>query len=157
MAIGETTVTVVGNVVSDLVRQTRDGRDVVSFWMRSKERRRDRESGLWVDGRTLSVRVVCWRRLGESVFSSISRGDPVIVTGRMSNGGAGDGGEPSAIPELEASVVAPDLNRCTAVLTRRTPPRPAEQPEFLDWRPAAAPRKENPLVRMGTRVTAASP
>jgi single-stranded DNA-binding protein len=45
------------------------------------ERRRDKESGEWVDGRHLSVSVTRWRTLAESVLASLSKGDPVIVTG----------------------------------------------------------------------------
>jgi single-strand DNA-binding protein len=131
MAVGETTVTMVGTVASELMRRSTKGHNVVSFWLKSSERRRDKESGEWVEGRHLSVRVTCWRKLAESVLTSLNKGDPVIVTGRMYTGEE----EARAIPELEASAVGPNLNLCTAALQRTRRPRAVERPEFLAWRP----------------------
>ncbi|HEV7973608.1 single-stranded DNA-binding protein [Amycolatopsis sp.] len=138
MAVGETTVTMVGTVASDLIRRTTKGHDVVSFWLRSTERRRDKETGTWVDGRQLSVRVTCWRKLAESVLTSLGKGDPVIVTGRMYTG-EDETGEPRSIPELEASAAGPNLNLCTATLRRTRKARAVERPEFLAWRPMPRP------------------
>jgi single-strand DNA-binding protein len=158
MAVGETTVTLVGSVASELTRTTSNGHDLVSFWVRSTERRRDRESGDWIDGRHLSVKVTCWRKLAEAVHSSLTKGDPVIVTGRMFTGGASDGEQSRPVPELEASAVGPNLNRCTAVVQRVRRPRPIERPEFRAWRPLPGPRpaaEENALVGEGAGISAA--
>jgi single-strand DNA-binding protein len=123
MAIGETVVTVIGTVVSELTRRTLSGGvTVTSFWMRSTERRRERESGAWVDGRKLAVKVSCWRALAESVHGSLGKGDPVIVTGRLYTGDAEVGGQPRAVPELEAFAVGPNLSRCSALVRRPTQP-----------------------------------
>jgi single-strand DNA-binding protein len=149
MAVGETTVTLVGNVVSELTQRTMNGHEVVSFWMRSSERRRDKESGAWVDGRHLSVKVTCWRNLAESVRVSIGKGDPVIVTGRMFSSDYEAEGQPRSIPELEASAVGPNLGRCTATVQRMRRPRAVERPEFLGWQPKPGPgpaRAANALV-----------
>jgi single-strand DNA-binding protein len=153
MAVGETTVTMVGTVASELARRTTKGHDVVSFWLKSSERRRDKESGEWVEGRHLSVRVTCWRKLAESVLTSLNKGDPVIVTGRMYTGEDETGGQFRAIPELEASAVGPNLNLCTAALQRTRRARAVERPEFLAWRPISRPEvrsepeaEENALV-----------
>jgi single-strand DNA-binding protein len=157
MAVGETTVTLVGSVASELTRSTSNGHDVVSFWVRSTEKRRDRETGEWVDGRHLSVKVTCWRKLAEAVYSSLTKGDPVIVTGRMFTGGAGDGPQSRPLPELEASAVGPNLNRCTAVVQRIRRPRPIERAEFSSWRPLPGPAPaENALVGEGVVVPLAS-
>jgi single-strand DNA-binding protein len=43
---------------------------------------------------------------------------PVIVTGRMFSSDYDVDGQPRSVPELEASVVGPDLNRCTAMVQR---------------------------------------
>jgi single-strand DNA-binding protein len=158
MAVGETTVTLVGSVASELTRRTSNGHDVVSFWVRSTERRRDRHSGDWIDGRHLSVKVTCWRKLAEAVHCSLTQGDPVIVTGRLYTGGAGEGEQSRPVPELEASAVGPNLNRCTAVVQRVRRPRPIERPEFRAWRPLPGPRPvgvENALVGEGAAVSAA--
>jgi len=116
MAVGETPVTVVGTVCSDLeVRQVGERRhEMVMFWLRSNERRYDRERETWVDGRHCLVRVKCWRRLAAGVRASVRRGDPVIVSGRLRTSGAGNGGQARAVPEVEALAVGPNLSRCVA-------------------------------------------
>jgi hypothetical protein len=45
VAIAETPVTVVGNVVSELPQRTTNGHEVVTFWMRSNERLRPKLVG----------------------------------------------------------------------------------------------------------------
>ena len=42
---------------------------------------------------------------------------------------------PLSIPELEASAVGPNLNRCTVTLQRMRRPRAVARVEFLAWRP----------------------
>lgn len=121
MAIGETLVTMVGTVLSEVTTRTvRNGHQVVNFWLRSTERRRDRETQEWVDGRSLTVRVACWRRLGEGVVASLGKGDPVIVTGRLYTSEFVVDGQARATTELEAHAIGPNLNRCTAVVRRHT-------------------------------------
>ncbi|SFB26240.1 single-strand DNA-binding protein [Amycolatopsis marina] len=120
--MGETVVTVIGTVVSELSRrELSSGVSVTSFWMRSTERRRDSGSGAWVDGRQLAVRVSCWRALAESVHGSLGKGDPVIVTGRLYTGDAEVGGQSRAVPELEAFAMGPNLSRCSALVRRSGP------------------------------------
>jgi single-strand DNA-binding protein len=119
MALGETTTSVVGTVVSDLMSRTLSGNvDVVSFWMRSNERRRDRGSGEWIDGRHFSVKVTCWRKLAVSTRLSLKKGDPVIVSGRLHSSDYESEGKLRSITELEALALGPNLARCTASVTR---------------------------------------
>jgi single-strand DNA-binding protein len=119
MAVGETVVTVVGTVVSELSRRTvAKGVAVTSFWMRSTERRRDRESGAWVDGRQLALKVSCRRTLAESVHGSLGKGDPVIVSGRIYTGDVDAEGRGRSVLELEAFAVGPNLSRCSALVRR---------------------------------------
>ncbi|PRX48703.1 single-strand DNA-binding protein [Prauserella shujinwangii] len=111
--------TVVGNVCSDLTRRTvANGDEVVSFWLRSNERRFDRETARWRDGRTLAVRVTCWRRLAATVRTSLAKGDPVIVNGRLHTSTYEAEGTVRAVPELEALAIGPNLSWCTASVTR---------------------------------------
>lgn len=119
MAIGETVLTVVGNVSSDLTRRTTaSGDEVVGFWLRSNERRYDKETGQWRDGRSLAVRVTCWRRLAGTVGESLGKGDPVIVTGRLHTSEYVADGQPRSVPELEALAIGPNLAWCTATVRR---------------------------------------
>ncbi|MGI9063874.1 MAG: single-stranded DNA-binding protein [Pseudonocardiaceae bacterium] len=123
----ETPVTIVGTVVNDL-RPKRVGDDaamVVNFRMAANERRYDRDSGTWFDGDTLYMTVVCWRRLAENVVACVSKGDPVMVTGKLrTREYEGKDGENRSVTEMEASAVGPDLARCAADLRRprRTTP-----------------------------------
>lgn len=120
MAVGETMLTVVGNVMSELTHRTvGNGHEVVSFWMRSNERRYDKEKAEWVDGRYFSVKVTCWRKLATSAQASLVKGDPVIVAGRLqTNDYETADGQQRSIPELEAVAIGPNLNWCTATVQR---------------------------------------
>lgn len=127
MAIGETPVTLVGTVLSDLsTRKAGDGgHHVVSFWLRSNERKRDRETSEWIDGRRLTVRVTCWRRLAETVGETLVKGDPVIASGKLYTRDYEHAGQNRSLVELEAYAIGPNLSRCGAVVSRRGRP---EQP-----------------------------
>ncbi|MEU6646949.1 single-stranded DNA-binding protein [Saccharomonospora sp. NPDC046836] len=119
MAIGETLLTIVGNVSSELSqRRTSGGDDVVSFWLRSNERRFDKETGQWRDGRGFAVRVTCWRRMANAVALSLNKGDPVIVSGRLYSSQYEVDGQPRSVPELEALAIGPNLSWCTASVRR---------------------------------------
>lgn len=127
--MNETPVTVVGNIASE-VRARRvgvDGQFVVGFRVASSERRWDRANEAWTDGDRFAVWVTCWRRLGEHVRGSLAKGDPVIVTGRLSVREYEVNGERRYSTDLAAAAVGPDLARCRALVTR---PRPASaEPE----------------------------
>jgi single-strand DNA-binding protein len=56
--------------------------------------------------------VTCWRKLAESVLASLGKGDPVIVTGQECRAVTTRKANPRSLPELEASAVGPNLNRC---------------------------------------------
>jgi single-strand DNA-binding protein len=117
--MNETSITVVGNVISDVrTRRTADGQRVVSFRVASNERRFDKETGDWVDGDRLFVTVTCWRKLANGVAMSLSKGDPVLVTGRLYTRGYEVEGQKRSATELIATAVGPDLARCGADLLR---------------------------------------
>jgi single-strand DNA-binding protein len=61
VAIAETPVTVVGNVVSELPQRTTNGHEVVTFWMRSNERLRDKGCGTRKEA-SGSTAETCWSR-----------------------------------------------------------------------------------------------
>ena len=70
----DTYVTIVGNVLTapEWRRTTQSGTLVANFKVASTARRLDRDSGRWVDGNSLRVRVNCWRRLAEGVAASVA-------------------------------------------------------------------------------------
>src|SRR5918999_6527287 len=81
---GETTVTIVGNLVADPeLRFTPSGAAVASFRVASTPRTYDRQSGEWKDGEALFLTCNIWRQAAENVAESLTRGMRVIVQGRL--------------------------------------------------------------------------
>ncbi|OMH29659.1 hypothetical protein BKD30_00220 [Tersicoccus phoenicis] len=77
-------ITVVGNIGSDVTgNTTARGEAITSFRLASTERWLDRQTGTWVDGATNWFSVVCFRHLARNAGCSLSKGQPVIVTGRL--------------------------------------------------------------------------
>ena len=119
--MNETSVTVVGNLVDDpRLRTTDTGVDVAGFRVASTARRWDRASGRWSDAGPLFLSVTCWRGLAGNAVASLRKGDPVVVTGRLSTRTYEKDGQTRSTCELEALAIGPDLARGTAVF-RRSP------------------------------------
>lgn len=115
----ETTVTVVGNVATDVVlRQVQDGTPVASFGVVSSPSRFDAKTQSWVDGNKLFVWVSGWRRLANGAAASLKKGDPVIVTGKLSVDQYEKDGEKRALAKVDASAIGPNLAFCTAEARR---------------------------------------
>lgn len=145
MALGETTVTVVGMITSELEfkRVGDEGDELVTFWLRSNERRFDKDKEEWVDGRHLSVVVKCWRRLALAVQSALRKGDPVLVTGRMSSSEyRTEQGQPRSIPEVEALAIGPNLMLCVAPIHRGKRPAVRASPRHAKWQREALIERE---------------
>lgn len=78
----DTTITVVGNVVDDpQLRATTAGKAVASFRIASTSRRWDGHT--YVDSKTLYLTVTCWEDMAHNVVTSIRKGQPVVVYGRV--------------------------------------------------------------------------
>jgi single-strand DNA-binding protein len=116
--MNETLVTIVGNVATaPKGRMLPSGDTVVNFKIASNARRRSAE-GEWSTRDSLFVRVDCWRRLAENVLSSCNVGDPVVVRGRLYTDEYEWEGQRRSETRMTAFTVGPDLNRCTADITR---------------------------------------
>ncbi len=111
-----------GNVGSEVeFRQLRDDLAFASFRLACTPRMR--KAGDWVDGETTWIAVSCSRSTAEHVRSSISKGDPVIVVGRLRTTRWTDNqgvGQERMI--IEATSIGHDLSRGTSVF--RKAPRP---------------------------------
>lgn len=120
----DTYVTVIGNVLNtpEWRRTTNTGTVVVSFKVASTSRRLNRETGQWVDGNSLRVRVTCWRRLAEGVGASVKAGDPVVVVGRLyTREWEDETGARRLAYEVEAVAVGHDLSKGRAQFARVKP------------------------------------
>jgi single-strand DNA-binding protein len=154
MTMNETIVTVIGNVITDVKRRrTGDGDGPVGFRVATNERRFDKTTGQWVDGDRLYLSVTCWRRLADGVLLSLSKGDPVIVQGRLYTRHYELDGQKRSVTELDAWAIGPDLARCSAVPKRaRRDGIDGGVPEI----PVQAPRPEqNDDARLGSDPAAA--
>jgi single-strand DNA-binding protein len=117
----DTYVTIVGNVMTTPEWRRTKTTDVLvaNFKVASTARRFDRDTGKWIDGNSLRVRVNCWRRLAEGVGSSLMVGDPVIVVGRMYTRDWTDDQQQRRLTyELEAVAIGHDLSRGRAKFYR---------------------------------------
>lgn len=141
--MNEILVTVVGNVATDpTLRSTTTGARVATFRMASTERRFDRRLTEWRDGMTTFLTVSVWRAAAENVCSSVRKGQPVIVHGRLYESSYDDkDGNPRTSLELEAYAVGHDLSRGVATFTRATPVAVAVQDPARD----ADPERERPV------------
>jgi len=110
----DNTVTVVGNVTRDPeLRFTPGGAPVANFglaWNRKDQN--DEEVVSFFD-------ITCWRSLAENVAESITKGQRVIVYGRLDQRSwENQEGERRAKVEIVADEVAPSLLWATAEITR---------------------------------------
>ena len=122
-AVNETMVTVVGNLVDDPRLRTLDsGREVAGFRVASTSRRWDRDTEQYVDSGQLFLSVSCWRALAGNVSQSLRKGDPVVLTGKLTTRTYEKDGQNRTAVELEAYAVGPDLGRGTAVFHRTARP-----------------------------------
>jgi single-strand DNA-binding protein len=120
----DTNVVIVGNVLTapEWRKTNNSGHVVANFRVASTSRRFDRETGRWVDGNSLRVRVVCWRKLAEGIAASLTVGDPVVVTGRLYTRDWTDSdNNPRTSYEMEAVAVGHDLARGRGRFYRNRP------------------------------------
>jgi single-strand DNA-binding protein len=133
----DTFVTLMGNVTNDpTLRVTSGGQKVTSFGMACTERRLDQTTGVWRDGETMFARVSCWRAMAENVADSISKGQPVVVHGRLRLRSWDDAkGDRHTELDVNAKAVGHDLTRGVAAFRKATG---AGRDSENDVRPAAA-------------------
>jgi single-strand DNA-binding protein len=85
---------------------------------------RIRKEGSWVDAPTTWLTVTCFRSLAEHVTSSVRRGDPVIVAGRLRTSQWSKEGVQYERLVLEATTVGHDLTFGTSAFHRAARPAP---------------------------------
>ncbi|GAA2800200.1 hypothetical protein GCM10019017_52470 [Streptomyces showdoensis] len=116
--MNETTVTLVGNVATNVeYRETLTG-GVARFRFAVTARRWDRERALWTDGPTSFYSVSAWRSLGMNVAASVSVGEPLVVHGRLKVREEEHDGRRKTFVDVDAVAVGHDLTRGTAAFRR---------------------------------------
>ncbi len=122
--MSDVTVTVFGYVGSDVeFRSGGAGADRAIFRVGSTPRFFDRSQGSWRDLETIWITVKAWRALASNVASSISKGDPVVVVGKLrAQVWLGEDGQQRRRDVLEASTVCHDLAKGTSAFRRSERP-----------------------------------
>jgi single-strand DNA-binding protein len=115
-----TNITIVGNVVDEVVNKpTQSGLSRASFRVASTQRRKDRETGQWVDGHKFFVNVTFWREFAENVAASLKKGDPVVVNGKIYSRQYVKDENSHIAYEIEPESIGHDLARGTSVFKKR--------------------------------------
>jgi single-strand DNA-binding protein len=122
MSVGETTITVVGNLTADPeLRFIPTGAAVASFTVASTPRAYDKASGEWKDGDALFLRCSIWRQYAENVAESLTKGMRVVVTGRLKQRSYEDReGVKRTVVEVDVEEVGPSLRFATAKVVKAT-------------------------------------
>ena len=120
MAQGETTITVVGNLVADPeLRFTPSGAAVANFRIASTPRRFNRQTNQWDDGEAMYLTCNVWRQAAENVAESLTKGMRVIVYGRLRQRSFETReGDRRSVFEIEVDEVGPSLSFATAQVNR---------------------------------------
>ncbi|WP_322408909.1 single-stranded DNA-binding protein [Microbacterium invictum] len=133
------TITLTGNIATiPEHKKILDGVAVTSFRLATSHRRLDRATGQWVDGDTSYYTVQLFRQLAENAVLSLSRGDRVIVTGRVKVREWDTGTRRGTTVEVEADAIGHDLKFGTSRFTRGTASRSTAEAAPADASPADA-------------------
>jgi single-strand DNA-binding protein len=110
--------TIVGNLVDDPeLRFTNTGIAVAN--MRVAVTQRIQQDGEWRDGDTSFLKVNVWRGQAEHLADSLSKGDRVMVTGRLrQRSWETPEGDKRSVTEIEADEVGASLKWATAKVER---------------------------------------
>lgn len=120
MAIGETVITIVGNLTADPeLRTTGQGAQVASFTIANTARVYNKQTGQYEDGSALFMRCSAWRDLANHCAQSLAKGMRVIAQGRLQQHSyqAQDGSN-RTVMEMQVDEIGPSLRYATAQVAR---------------------------------------
>ncbi len=115
MAIGETVITIVGNLTADPeLRTTQSGKQVCNVTVASTPRIFDRQTNQWTDGQALFLRCTAWGDFATHIASSLSKGMRVIAQGRLTQRSWQDEqGANRTVIEMQLDEIGPSLRYAT--------------------------------------------
>jgi single-strand DNA-binding protein len=118
--MNETMVTLVGHVATEpALRITTGGARVTSFRLASTERRFDKGINDWRDAHTTFFTVTTWRTMAENVYTSVTKGQPVVVHGRLRDSSyEAKDGQWRTVLEVEAFALGHDQSRGISTFTK---------------------------------------
>jgi single-strand DNA-binding protein len=123
---------------------TQDGLPITSFRLAASHRKFDRATNKWIDGETNWFTVTAFRQLAINVAGSVSKGERILVTGKLRVRDWDNGERVGTSVEIEADSVGHDLCWGNSAFTRTVLVREAaDLPEPTeDDRPEAEEVKE---------------
>ena len=120
MAIGETVITIIGNLTSDPeIRTTSQGAQVASFTIANTARVYNKQTGQYEDGAALFMRCSAWNDLAQHCAQSLAKGMRVIAQGRLrQHSYQAQDGTNRTVVELQVDEIGPSLRYATAQVSR---------------------------------------
>lgn len=120
MAIGETVITIVGNLTADPeLRTTGQGAHVASFTIANTARVYNKQAGQYEDGPALFMRCSAWNDLAQHCAQSLAKGMRVIAQGRLrQHSYQAQDGTNRTVMELQVDEIGPSLRYATAQVSR---------------------------------------
>lgn len=117
--MNDTTITLQGWLGSDVTIRRAGDVPVAHFRVACTPRRYSRRTGAWEDAATQWYSVSAWRGLADNCATSLRRGDPVVVHGRLSASVwvNSQGAEVTSF-EVDAVLIGHDLSRGTSQFVR---------------------------------------
>lgn len=109
---------------------TSEGTPITSFRLASSQRRFDKTTQKWLDSSTNWYTVTAFRQLAINCVPSLSKGDRIIVSGRVRVKDWETDERTGTSIEIEAETIGHDLFWATAVATRVGKPA-VEEPELV--------------------------
>ncbi|MEW1844147.1 single-stranded DNA-binding protein [Nonomuraea angiospora] len=120
MPIGQTTLTIIGNLTNDpKISRAKDGSTMARFTIASNPRFYEQSSGTWRDGEPLFLHCTAWRHLADHIGKSLTKGQRVIATGalRQFEWSPADNVQATGYA-LDIEDIGPSLRWATATATR---------------------------------------
>jgi single-strand DNA-binding protein len=106
----EVQVTLLGNAVTEPeFAICANGTPRAAFRLVVSERKFDQVAGVWTNSRQSFYSVVCWSALADHVGSSVTKGDPLIVTGKQNVVDWARDGKRGTVVQINASALGHDL------------------------------------------------
>ncbi|GAA4846376.1 single-stranded DNA-binding protein [Kitasatospora terrestris] len=120
MSVGETPITVVGNLTDDPeLRFTPAGVALAKFTIASTPRTYDKTTNTWRDGTALFLRATAWREIAEHAADTLTKGMRVVATGRLvQHNWQTEQGENRSMLGLDLDDIGPSLRFATAKVTK---------------------------------------
>lgn len=102
------TVTLAGNLTSDVTLRSTAGGAVANFRMAVNDNWFDKKTQQW-QSRVVYLQVSAWRQLAEHVADSLALGQPVLVVGKLKQRQYDKEGQTHTVVEVEAEAIGHDL------------------------------------------------